>query len=112
MRIGLDILITWLSVEQRLVALFQPYLPGMQGASIALCIELKQILSAHPANVAQHVAERFTIGVIAGQLCVDHNPGQLMQIDRDLSQRRVVQTQFDRHRLEGSATLRAFLKRL
>ena len=112
MRIGLDMLITGLAMEQGLVAFFQAHLPGMQGASIALCIELEQILGAHSTDIPQHVAKRLTVGIVAGQLCVDHDPGKLMQVHSDRRQRRVVQTQLDRHRLEGSATLGAFLKRL
>ena len=112
MRIGLNMLITRLPMEQRLVALFQPHLAGVQGASIALCIELKQIFSAHSTHIAQYMTKRLTVGVIAGQLCVDHNPGKLMEVDCDRRQRRVVQAQFDGYRLEGSATLGTFLKRL
>ena len=58
------------------------------------------------------MAECLTEGVIAGQLCVDHDSGKLMQVDCDRRQGRVVQTQFNRHRFEGSATLGTLLKRL
>ena len=111
-RIGLDMLKTGLAMKQGLVAFLQPHLPSIQGASIALCIELKQILSAHSTDIAQQMAERLTVGIVAGQLCVEHDPGKLMQVHCDRRHRRIVQTQFDRHRLEGSATLAPFLKRL
>ena len=93
---------TLLAMEQGLVAFFQPHLPGMQGASIALCIELEQILGAHSTDIPQHVAERLTVGIVAGQLCVDHDPGKLMQVHGDRRQRRVVDSG---RRLNGNRRL-------
>ena len=78
MRIGLDMLKTGLAMKQGLVAFLQPHLPSIKGASIALRIELKQILNAHSTDIAQQMAECLAVGIVAGQLCVDHDPGKLM----------------------------------
>ena len=101
-----------LTVQQRFVALLKPHLAGMERAPIALLVQFAEIVSADSTDVAQHVTQISTVGVIARQCGVNYDPRQPVQVDCHCRQRGVIQAQLQRDRLKGPTSRRALPERV
>ena len=87
-------------------------LAHMRRASITSSVELAQVCSIDPANIAKDVGQQRAVGVAAGQVGDRLDTGEFVPTHGERGEFRLAQAEPERHGLEPALSCQRFAKAL